>query len=120
MSKIPLIAGRFTYDPATKQLHLVFNGSGRSTVIYDADFEKQARGEVQIQHTGGRACKDDERTWAQQLSETLNEEATAVRKVITPEPAVRRYDTKGRIKLSVKDLDLVPLLADIVKKEEAA
>lgn len=122
MSKAPLIGGRFTYDPETRQLHLVFN-SGRSTVIFDPEFEKQTRGQVLLKHTGGQACAKSTLTWAQQLEGQMDAEAKQTRKVITPEPPVRRYDRRGRLEINLKDLDLdlTSLMADLpVKTEDAA
>ena len=121
MTKTPLIEGRFTYHPETKQLNLTFT-SGRTVTIFDPEFEHQVRGEVKIKHTGGSACKRSALTWAQQLEGQMDAEVKRTRSVITPEPPVRRFDKRGRLEVNLKDLDLdlTALLADLPSKKEDA
>lgn len=116
----PKIAGRFEFDPATQSLEVWFS-TGVHYVLGPAEtFDKALRGEVPVKLTGGQATAKLNLTWSEQLKSKVEEESK--RALDLARPSKKSYDTKGRLKLSLADLNLESLLADLkegVLRDEA-
>lgn len=108
MSENPKLGGRFEFNPSTQTLEVWFNSGAHFILGPEADFDKALRGEVPIKLTGGQATAKSKLTWSQQLAGAVEAEATKM---------IRRYDKRGRLEVSLKDLDLSSLLADFLPKE---
>lgn len=107
MTDAPKIGGRFEFDPSTQTLEIWFT-SGRHFILGpEADFDKALRGEVPIKLTGGQATAKSKLTWSEQLSGTIEAEASR----LIRGTKVNRYDKRGRLEISLKDLDLGSLLS---------
>lgn len=107
MSKI---GGRFEFDSASGQLEVWFTTGTHCILGPEQTFDKVLRGEIPIKETGGQATAKSKLTWHQQLEGKADG--------ILAGAKVKRYDGRGRLKLSLSDLDLTSLLADLVPKED--
>ena len=113
MTDAPKIGGRFEFDPSTQTLEVWFYSGTHEVLGPEADFNKTLRGEVPIKVTGGSVTAKSKLTWSEQLAGKMDAEADRLLKGAR----VNRYSPKGRLQLSLADLNLGALLADILPKE---
>lgn len=77
---MPKIGGRFEYDPESGQLE-VWSSTGShqvfATTVDGDDILRFMRGAVPIAYTGGRATKNSNYTWAEQLAGLSPEQVAA-------------------------------------------
>ena len=104
MTDTPLIGGRFTFDASTQTLEVWFNSGVHEVLGPEAEFDKVLRGQIPIKLTGGQATRKSSLTWSEQLAGKMDAEADRL---------VKRYSPKGKLSISLKDLDLGAALAGL-------
>ena len=110
---MPLIRGRFEFDPETKVMTLwLSHRAGAISLGPEADVNKLMRGEVPIKLTGGEVVKKSKLTWSEQLKGKLEDEADA----LISATKVRRFNPRGKElgeKVRLSDDEFNSLLADL-------
>ena len=109
MTDTPLIGGRFTFDPSTQTLEVWFNSGVHEVLGPEAEFDKVLRGQIPIKLTGGQATRKSSLTWSEQLAGKMEAEASR----LINGAKINRYSPKGRLEISLKDLDLGAALAGL-------
>lgn len=109
MADSPKIGGRFEFHHSTQTLEVWFTSGTHYILGPEANFDKALRGEVPIKLTGGSAARTSSLTWSEQLAGKMESEATR----LISAAKVNRYSPKGRLEISLKDLDLSSMLAGL-------
>lgn len=109
MADSPKIGGRFEFDHSTQTLEVWFTSGAHYVLGPEADFDKALRGEVPIKLTGGSAASKSKLTWSEQLAGKMESEATR----LIAGAKVNRHIPRGKLEISLKDLDLGSVLAGL-------